>query len=448
MMIKKIKENKLIIVSLILIALMGAVSSGSVFYNIFLSKVNAQRPGGGQGTGGGQGAGPANTEANSADQEAVAVEVVEVKRDNFYIYSTVSAQSEAFEEVILTSRVQEVFTEVIVELGDRVKSGDLLIKMDARNNEISVIQAEASLKSAEANLQKAINRPREEEISQLEAQLNQTESELKLRRENYERQKQLFEEGYLSQEEIDQANNQLIAAQSSYQSALKSLEITRAGAAEEEIAQLEAQVTQAEASLEQARLQKNHTEITSPIEGIVAEISAQRGQLLGNDSAAIVSNIDKIKLTAYVSEKNINSLLPGDEVQVDFTALEKVYKGKIKNISPRAATNRRSFPVEIVVENPDNIIKAGMTSQVALPIERAENSIIVPQNSLLEDENGFYTFVAQAGQAERRNLEISLEDENNAAVNSGLEAGEKVVTLGKESLSDGSSINVVNRGDK
>ncbi|TDO71321.1 RND family efflux transporter MFP subunit [Halanaerobium saccharolyticum] len=440
-MIKMIKENKLIAVALILAALLGAVSSGTGLYNIFLSTVNAQGPGGAQR--------PAGTEVEkSTEKQAVAVETVEVVKDDFYIYSTVSAQSEAYEEVALTPRVQEVVTEVLVNVGDRVEKGDLLIKMDARSNQISVIKAEASLKSAEASLQQAVNRPREEEIAKLEAQLAQAESELKLRKENYERQKQLFEEGYLSQEEIDQANNQLVAAQSSYQSALKNLEMTKAGATREEIAQLESQVTQAEAQLEEAKLQKSYTEINSPIKGIVAEINAQRGQMLGNSTAAVISNIDQIKLMAYVSEKNVNSIIPGDQVKVDFTALAKEFTGEIKNISPRAASDRRSFPVQIVVANPDNIIKAGMTAQVSLAIDRAENSIIIPQNALLEDSEGYYAFVAQNGQAKRRNLEISLENEDNVAVSSGLKAGEEVVTLGKESVSDGSKIKVVRRVDE
>ncbi|RAK04110.1 RND family efflux transporter MFP subunit [Halanaerobium saccharolyticum] len=438
-MIKMIKENKLIVVTLIV--LLGAVGSGIGFYNIFKSSVNAQGPGGSPPPSGSAG-------DDSAQEQTVAVETAEVMEGDIYIYSTVSAQSEAYEEVALTPRVQEVVIEVLVNVGDRVQTGDSLIKMDARSNQISVIQAEASLKSAEASLQEAVNGPREEEIAQLEAQLAQAESELKLRRENYERQKQLFDEGYLSQEEIDQVNNELVAAQSSYQSALKNLEMTKAGATEEEITQLESQVTQAEAELEQAKLQKSYTEINSPIKGIVAEINAQKGQMTDNNTAAIISNIDRIKLTAYVSEKNINRLTSGDQVKVGFTALEREFTGEINNISPRAATDRRSFPVEIVVENPDNIIKAGMTAQVSLPIDRAKESVIIPQNALLEGAEGYYTFVVSNGQAERRDLEISLANEDNAAVSSGLEAGEIVITLGKENLSDGSRINVVNRGDE
>lgn len=447
-MIKIIRENKLIAVILIMVALLGAQSFGSGFYDIFLNTVNAQGSGGGQGMGSGRGQEAAEEGEKQSDQEAAAVETAQVVESDFFLYSTVSAESKAYEEVALTARVQEIVREVLVEVGERVEAGDSLIKMDSRSNEISVIQAEASLKNAEANLQQALNGPREEEIAQLEAQLEQAESELKLRRENYQRQKQLFEEGYLSQEEIDQANNQLTAAQSSYQSTLKNMEMTKAGATKEEIAKLESQVTQAEAQLELAKLQKSYTDINSPITGIVAEVNAQRGELIANNTAAIISNIDRIKLTAYVSEKNINSIIPGDQVKVDFTALEAEFTGEIKNISPRAASSRRSFPVEIVVENPDNIIKAGMTAQVSLPIARAENSIIIPQNALLEDAAGYYTFVAQNGQALRRDIEISLENEDNAAVSSGLEAGERVITLGKESLSDGSRINVVNRGDQ
>ena len=453
---KFLRKNRVLAVSLILMAVISAAALGNGFYDFFVTNVSAQGPGpgGGGGMGGGQGAGnPEMSKEAAAEEEtdnaaeAAAVEVAEVKKDNFYIYTTVSAESEASEEVMLSPRIQEIVTEVAVNVGDSVEAGDRLIKLDSRSNEISVIQAEASLKSAEANLQKALNGPREEEISRLEAQLEQAESELKLRRENYERQQELFEEGYLSQEEIDQANNQLVAAQSSYQSALKNLEMTKAGATKEEIAQLESQVTQAEAALESAELKLSYTEINSPIAGIVTEINAQRSELLSGNSAAVVSNIDKIKLTAYISENNINSLQAGDQVIVNFTAIEADFTGRIKSISPRTAANRRSFPVEIIVDNPDNIIKAGMTSQVSIPIDRAADSIIIPQNALLEDSSGYYAFVAKAGKVERRKLEISLENENNAAVSSGLAAGEKVVTLGKEGLSDGDSIQVVNRGD-
>jgi len=437
------RNRKIILVTFILFALFSAVAFGNGSYELFLLKANAQETGGGPGMGAGRA-----DQSSLEENEEIAVEVAEVKKDDFYLYLTESAQSEAYEEVLLTPRVQEVVTEVLVSVGDSVERGETLIKMDSRSSEISVIQAEASLKSAKANLQQALNGPRKEELARLQAQVTQAESELKLRKENYERQKQLFEEGYLSQEEIDQANNQLIAAQSGYQSALKNLEITEAGATEEEIDQLEAQVTQAEAQLESARLRMSYTEIAAPIKGIVTEINAQRGQLLSGGTVAIVSNLDRIKLTAYISEKNVNNLIIGEAVKINFTALEREFSGEINNISPRAATNRRSFPVEIIVDNNDNIIKAGMTAQVSMPIDRAEDSIILPQNSILEDVNGYYTFVAVNGKAERRNIQIKLENEDLVAVSSGLKAGEKVVTLGKENLSDGSSINVVNRGDE
>lgn len=416
---------------LLLIILTSAAFLGISAYNIFLNTANAQRP-----------------VPRENEQEATAVEVEKIKKDNFYIYTTVSAVAEASEELNLTPRLQEVVTEVKVDMGQEVEAGELLVQMDSRSNEISITQAEASLKSAEASLQKAKNGPRQAEIEQLEAQLTQAKSELKLRRENYERQKQLFEEEYLSQEEIDQAHNRLIAAQSSYQSALKNMELTKAGASKEDIAQLESQLTQAKAQLEQAKLQLSYTKIKSPIKGIVSQINARPGQMIGNGVTAVISNIEKIKLTAYVSEQNINDLMVGEKAKVNFNAIDDNFEAEIISISPRTAENRRSFPVELMVENSNKIIKAGMTSQVSLIVDRAENSLIIPQNAILNNEKQPYIFVIDGEKARKIKIEILLEDEDKAAVSADIKAGSKIVTLGKESLSDGSSVDIIERGDQ
>jgi len=310
------RNRKIILVTFILFALFSVVAFGNGSYELFLLKANAQETGGGPGMGAGRA-----DQSSLEENEEIAVEVAEVKKDDFYLYLTESAQSEAYEEVLLTPRVQEVVTEVLVSVGDSVERGETLIKMDSRSSEISVIQAEASLKSTKANLQQALNGPRKEELARLQAQVTQAESELKLRKENYERQKQLFEEGYLSQEEIDQANNQLIAAQSGYQSALKNLEITEAGATEEEIDQLEAQVTQAEAQLESARLRMSYTEIAAP-SGNLASIREIKSRISFLASVRFVPNSNSnitIELPSLLVELRL--FRPSTVATVDSTGL-------------------------------------------------------------------------------------------------------------------------------
>ncbi|MGM0603400.1 MAG: efflux RND transporter periplasmic adaptor subunit [Bacillota bacterium] len=432
----KIKAGMLIFI-LLLSALLFTVNLFSA------SEVYAQGGGSGQGGGGGgMGSG-----GEAAETDAVAVETTVSKRGNFADYISVSARTEASAEVELTARLQEVVTAVYVEVGDKVKAGDLLIELDDRKTALKVIQAEASLQNARANLQSALNGARPQEIAQKEAQLEQAESELKLQEEDYNRKKQLFEEGYISQQELDQSANKYTAARSSYRSALKSLELLKMGVREEEILSLKSQVRQSEANLEQAKIEHGYSRITAPISGIISQVNVEKGQMTSAGTAVIITDIDEIELTAYVNEIEVNKIKAGEEVNISFRSLNTNFSGIVKSISPSTAENRQSFPVRIIVDNPENIIKAGMSAQVELKTARAENAVLLSQNAVIEENGKNYVFLIEEGKAVKREIIIALENEETAVVEKGLEASEEVITIGKDNVSDGTPVNVVNRGD-
>jgi len=436
--------NKKIIFLVLIIFIISAsalINNGEI---IPLNTASAQGGGGGQGGGAGRGAAESG---DDSDSSAAAVEIVESIRGDFSDSINVSASAEAAQEVEVMPRMQEVVNSVNVNIGDRVEAGDILIEMENRSNELDLLNAEASLKKARADLQSALNGAKKAEIEQKEAQLQQTESELKLREENYQRKKQLFEEEYISKQELDQSANELTAAKSSYLSALKSLEILKMGAADEEIAALESQVSQAEVNLERARLKSSYSKVSAPISGIVAELNVEIGELLSNQRIAVITNIDQIELLAYINELNINKLVKGEEVEVSFKSLNKDFKGVITSISPRTADNRQSFPVRIILDNPENIVKSGMSAQLELITARAKDVVLITQNAVLEDNGINYVYLLNDGKAKRQEIEISAENEEVAVIKSGLTAEEKVITTGKENLSDGMDVNVVGRGD-
>jgi multidrug efflux pump subunit AcrA (membrane-fusion protein) len=436
--------NKKVIFLILILFLISALTLFNIGEIGLRNNVLAQGTGGGQGGGAGSGAANSGDESESA---ALAVETVKSKKGDFTDQITVSALAEAAQEVEVMPRIQEVVNTVNVKIGDRVEAGDILIEMDNRSRELDLLNAEASLKKAKADLQSALNGARKAEIEQKEAQLHQTESELKLREENYQRKKQLFEEEYISKQELDQSANEVTAARSSYLSALKSLEILKMGASAEEIAALESQVSQAEINLERARLNSSYSKVEAPISGIVADLNVEKGQLLSNQRIAVITNIDQIELLAYINELNVNKLITGEEVNVNFRSLNRDFNGIIASISPRTADNRQSFPVRIIVENPENIIKSGMSAQVELITARAKNMVLVSQNAVLEDNGTKYVFLLKDGKVKKQVIEISAENEDIAVIKSGLEAEQEVVTTGKENLNDGMTVNVVSRGD-
>ncbi|MFP4020493.1 MAG: efflux RND transporter periplasmic adaptor subunit [Halanaerobium sp.] len=428
---EKYRNNKAVILTVLIILIFTA--------GLYSLKIMAQGPGGGPASGG---------QADSEDSsEAVAVEVSESYRGDFSDYERVTAKAEAAEEVRLTARVQEEVEDVKVKVGEEVEKNDILVELNKRSIDLDILQAESSLASARANLQSTIDGAQKEEIEQQEAQLEERKSNLKLEEDNYHRQKQLHEEGHISQRELDQAENSLTVARSGYLSSLKSLELLKAGATEAEIEAEESQVQEAEVSLEKAEIEKERSSITAPISGIVAELKAQEGEMVPEEQVAIVTDISEIELTAYVNEVNINDLKEGEKANISFKSIDREFEGVIESISPRTEEGRNSYPVKIIVDNPEHVIKAGMNAQVDLQTARAEDVVLVEQSAVVEEDDKHYVFVVDDSEVEKREIELGLENEELAEINSGLEAEEEVVTLGNDNLSDGNKVNVVNRGD-
>ncbi|MFW6274045.1 MAG: efflux RND transporter periplasmic adaptor subunit [Halanaerobium sp.] len=427
----KYRNNKPIIITVLILLIFTAA--------LYSLRIMAQGPG----RGSGQGA-QADREDSS---ETVAVEVSESYRGDFSDYERVTAKAEAAEEVKLTARVQEVVEEVKVKVGEKVEKNEVLVELNKRSIDLDILQAESSLASARANLQSTIDGAQKEEIEQQEAQLEERKSNLKLEEDNYQRQEQLHEEGHISQRELDQAENSLTVARSSYLSSLKSLELLKAGATEAEIESEKSQVQQQEVNLEKAEIEKERSSITAPISGIVAVLNAQEGEMVSEEQVAVITDISEVELTAYVSEVYINDLEEGEKANIIFKSIDREFEGVIESISPRTAEGRNSYPVKILVDNPEHIIKAGMNAQVDLQTARAEDVVLVEQSALVEEDDKHYVFVVVDSEVEKREVELGLENEELAEIDSGLEAEEKVVTLGNDNLSDGNKVNVVNRGD-
>lgn len=419
--------------------------SVSLLSNFFITVDHAAvyaQGGGGGGGGGGQGA-----ESNS-DADSAAVEIVESFRGDFTDEITVTAKAEAKNEVKITSDIRDFITSINYQLGDEIQKDDVLIELDTSDSELDILEAEAALKSAEADLEEALNGPLKAEIEQQEARLKEAESDLKLQQENYQRQKELYTEEYISKQELDLAANKLTAAESSYISADKALELLKAGTREEQIKKLESQKLRAEISLKRAFKNQNDRNIEAPISGIVSYINAQIGEKITAETAAIITDISQIELTAYISELYINDLERGEIIKAYFNSIDQEFEGEIIGISPRTAESRNTFPVKMKINNPEKIIKAGMNASVELITARAKDVVMISQDALLEEDGQNYIFIINNSTAERREVEVSLENEDYAVIIFGLKEGQKAAAVGKENLRDGITVTTAAGGEE
>lgn len=321
---------------------------------------------------------------------------------------------EASQLVSVGAQVSGQITSLKVQLGDRVKAGDLVAEIDSITQINKVRNARAALTSTRA--QKAVQ----------EANLRQAQLA-------FERQKMMLE-----QEATSRAD---------YESAEATLATTKA-----QIQALDAQIEQGQTELDTAEANLNYTKIIAPMDGTVVAVVAKEGQTVNaNQTAPTIiklAKLDTITVSAEISEADVIKVQPGQTVY--FTILgnpDKRYYGKLRTIEPApesiesessgASGSSSSSSSQAIyynglfeVPNPDGELRISMTAQVYLVLAEAKDVLTIPSAALngKGPEGSAMVMVVNAdGRPEPRQIKTGINNNAIVQVLSGLKPGEKVV---------------------
>lgn len=293
---------------------------------------------------------------------------------------------------------------ILVDYGARVEKGALLAQIDP-----TIYEARVSADIA--NLQA------------LRAQKSDKQVQLGLAERQFARQKNLLASRATSQDAYDSAE----ASRRSLQA---------------QIAVLDAQIQQGESTLKSDQANLSYTKIYAPMTGTVVDITARQGQTLNaNQSAPIIlriADLDTMTVKTQVSEADVPKLHIG--MPAYFTTLgqpDKRREGKLRQIlpTPEVVNNVVLYSALFDVANPDNDLLTQMSAQVFFVVSKAENLPVVPMAALrpLPQSSGqpgktkYALRVIENGQPARRVVEVAASNRVNAAIASGLKAGEDVV---------------------
>ena len=303
-------------------------------------------------------------------------------------------------------KVSGTVARVHVKVGDRVRKGDVLFEIEDRQYSLQVKQAEAVRRAAKAA------------VSQAELALANAEEELARAKEFYERQ-------MLSRQQLDAVELQYESAKAGYQSAVEGEK-------------------QAAIGLEMADLQLKYTRVTAEISGTIAEFNVEEGGVCAPGTpTGIIIDHSKMKAKVFVPETQVTLIKPGDMVSLTANAWPgRVFSGRILTVSPLASQQNRQFPVEIIVDNTGGQLSAGMLGSVALVTAVAKDALLIPTAAVLYDGARTYTYVVENNRAVRREITVSLESREQAAVAAGLAEGDLVITRGQHQVKDGTLVEV------
>ena len=221
--------------------------------------------------------------------------------------------------------------------------------------------------------------------------------------------------------------------------------------------ELNFQEAKSNAALQAARLENlearlDRTVIRSPISGVFDQRFVDAGERVDPATpVARVVEVERLKITGGVPERYAAAVQPGDDAKITFDVLPgHTFEDAIEYVGRTVDTRNRTFPIEIVIENPDQLIKPNMVANVEIAVDRLESVLVVPQNAVLRTESGYQTFVIEEEDGElfarARGVEVGPTYENETVIRNGLEPGDRVVVRGQQLVEAGDRVAVVGSG--
>jgi len=333
------------------------------------------------------------------------VELASVKRADMAEKITVVGNLIGEATVEAVPKVAGRVEAISVRLGDRVRRGQMLAKIEDRELQEQVRQAQASFEVSAATIR-------------------QREADLRFAQTNLDRSRNLYDRQLIPRQTFDDA-------EARYQASAAQLDLAKA------------QHQQSMARLDELKINLANTVITSPVNGFVGKRTLDPGAWVTPNSALLsVVDISTVRMVANVVEKDLRRISAGQRATVAVDAFPgEEFSGRVARVSPVLDPATRTAQIEVEIDNANFRLKPGMYARVDFTVERRENTLVVPANALVDVEGRHGVFrPAEGDVAKFHEIQVGLTSDQLVEVSSGLAEGDRIVTTGAAALREGDKI--------
>src|SRR5271157_651503 len=335
------------------------------------------------------------------------VRVEAVRASPGTISVTLPATTNAFEAANIYARASGYIAQRNVDIGSRVKAGDLLAAITAPELDHQIAQAEASLAQATASRR-------------------QTKAYRELARV---RDSVLVRQGWVTQQQGDTDRLSYAAQQQAKQVR-------------------DAAIQSMEAQLLVLRQQKAYQQVVAPFDGVVTRRNIDVGSLVQADATSgtfmfTLTQSDVMRIRLYVPQDAAFGVKPGVDAVVRVPEIpDHTFPGEVARIADALDPATRTLMTEIDVPNPDGELSPGIYCAVELKVPRRTPSLIVPAGAIVFDRDGLHVLVVENGVARSRKITEIRDLGTEVEVSEGVRQGEKVVLTPPVDLEDGSKVQI------
>lgn len=318
----------------------------------------------------------------------------------------------AKEQVDVGAQVSGQITKLYVQIGDKVKAGDLIAQIDKDKQQNDLDITKAQLASTKANLESK-------------------KVALEIASSQYQREQKLYSNKATSLENLETLKNNFYGLKAS-------------------VADLNAQVVQLEITLKNAEKDLGYTTITAPMDGIIINVAVDEGQTVNaNQSTPTIvkiANLDEMEIRMEIAEADVSKIKVGTAVK--FSILndpEKKYEAKISSIDPAntttsdaksnsssnstssSSTSAIYYYAKVFVKNRDNFLRIGMSVENSIVIKSAPNALAVPTYAIKNDKGGYFVELLRGGQIIKSYVKIGIKDSINTQILDGVSENDLLV---------------------
>lgn len=347
-------------------------------------------------------------EHESASDDAIAVEVHEVGTRSFSRSLEIPGDVMPVRLLAVTPKVPGRIEKILVDEGDRVAEGDVLVELEKKDFKIAVKQASAGLKVAKAGMK----------VSEVQMDSMQ---------ETHERMMKLLDSGSISQSSFDEVDD-------GYQ---------MAGA---KISASEAQVALAKASLGAAKNALANATIRAPFDGLITQRLLDEGTICQPMPPSVILMLvedSNMEVLGTITERDLPFVAAGSSVNITIEAVpDKEFHGTIEIVSPSVDPMTRTSRIRVVLENPAHELVMGMSASIIVDLG-TRDAPAVPVGAIRtagSTGSDAVMVVLPDGHVELREVTLGQEVDGFIEVLTGLSAGENIVQNPAHGLADGSRV--------
>ena len=350
-----------------------------------------------------------------------------------------------------------------VEKGDKVKEGQVLVRLEDDEFRAAYEQAKGAVENARAYLEELQHGSRPQEIQQAQHNLDEAQATLVNDKLTLDRTKELAASGVDSRQQLDDATAKFDSDQQRVNSLQQAFTLMKIGPRPEEIARAQGALLQAQGQLDYAKSQLDATVIRAPVTGTILDRTAEKGELItaqfasaaaGGPQGSVVSlaDLNDLQVELDIAQADFARLSPNQKGIVTTDAYpDKQYDGQIAQISPEANRQKATVQVKVQVLNPNKYpgvqLRPEMNATVRfLANDKPKNAkgpsgVFVPANAIRDKDGKKIVFLAYDGRAVEREVHITGQRADGSLVD-GLVGGENVITTAPATLKDGDRIKI------